>query len=415
MNILYLTIGHPDYSLGGTQEASYSLFKAVQHSNDAQTFFLACHDSEDFLSTPDFEATIFTTSKSPYEYILTANTNWPCLDSKARYETVEVIAKFIIEQSITVIHAHHFFRIGYDVIQDLISRFPKKIFILTLHEYLSICPADGQLLKTTDSSLCNSSSPEDCQQFFPHLPLTLLSDRKSALTKLLSSVNHIISPSHFHKDVICSSLQINTSFSVIENGLRSVDPTSTQSYTPMFNRFSFFGNFSVNKGGVLLLAAFAGFMKRYPDSSLQLFINGATQESLNSAAYDLPEIQYALNHHNLLLKGLYSHSDLPKLMAESDWVIVPSVWYENSPVVIQEAFAYKKPVLASNIGGLKEKVDDQGGITFNPFDPEDLINVFSQCIHNEQLHSQLVSAIKAPFTDSDCANAHLRLYRSIQN
>ncbi|MCZ8109179.1 MAG: glycosyltransferase, partial [Burkholderiales bacterium] len=44
-----------------------------------------------------------------------------------------------------------------------------------------------------------------------------------------------------------------------------------------------------------------------------------------------------------------------------DWIIVPSIWWENSPVVIQEALAIGKPVLCSRIGGMAEKVED--GVT----------------------------------------------------
>ena len=45
-------------------------------------------------------------------------------------------------------------------------------------------------------------------------------------------------------------------------------------------------------------------------------------------------------------------------MADIDWVVVPSRWWENSPLVIQEAFMHKRPVVCSRIGGMAEKVTD---------------------------------------------------------
>jgi glycosyltransferase involved in cell wall biosynthesis len=39
-------------------------------------------------------------------------------------------------------------------------------------------------------------------------------------------------------------------------------------------------------------------------------------------------------------------------------VLVPSVWWENSPLVIQEALRNRRPVLCSDIGGMAEKVRD---------------------------------------------------------
>ncbi len=49
---------------------------------------------------------------------------------------------------------------------------------------------------------------------------------------------------------------------------------------------------------------------------------------------------------------------LDELMAGVDWVVVPSIWWENSPLVIQEAFAHGRPVICSDIGGMAEKVTD---------------------------------------------------------
>src|SRR5439155_21227621 len=67
---------------------------------------------------------------------------------------------------------------------------------------------------------------------------------------------------------------------------------------------------------------------------------------------------------------LYAHDELQRLMDNIDWVIVPSIWWENSPLVIQEAFAYGKPILCSDIGGMAEKVTHGvNGLHFHVRDP----------------------------------------------
>jgi glycosyltransferase involved in cell wall biosynthesis len=48
-------------------------------------------------------------------------------------------------------------------------------------------------------------------------------------------------------------------------------------------------------------------------------------------------------------------------MAAVDWVVVPSIWWENSPMVIQEAMVHGRPLLVSDIGGMREKVKE--GVT----------------------------------------------------
>jgi len=57
-------------------------------------------------------------------------------------------------------------------------------------------------------------------------------------------------------------------------------------------------------------------------------------------------------------------------MAAVDWVVVPSIWWENSPLVIQEAFAHGRPVICSDIGGMAEKVaHEKNGLHFRANDP----------------------------------------------
>jgi glycosyltransferase involved in cell wall biosynthesis len=54
--------------------------------------------------------------------------------------------------------------------------------------------------------------------------------------------------------------------------------------------------------------------------------------------------------------GPYVRRELYRLMAAIDWVVVPSIWWGNSPLVIEEAPAHRRPVVCSDIGGMAEKV-----------------------------------------------------------
>jgi glycosyltransferase involved in cell wall biosynthesis len=61
-------------------------------------------------------------------------------------------------------------------------------------------------------------------------------------------------------------------------------------------------------------------------------------------------------------------------MAACDYVVLPSTWWENSPVVIQEAYQAKRPVICTGIGGMAEKViDDVTGLHFERNDAGDLV------------------------------------------
>lgn len=89
--------------------------------------------------------------------------------------------------------------------------------------------------------------------------------------------------------------------------------------------------------------------------------------------------------HNLRVTfvGFQSGNDLKELIQNSLVVVVPSVWYENFPYAILEAFAYGKPVIASRLGGMAELVsDDETGYLFSPGSSYDLSEKISKALSN---------------------------------
>lgn len=92
------------------------------------------------------------------------------------------------------------------------------------------------------------------------------------------------------------------------------------------------------------------------------------------------------------LRGPYESEQLPSRMAECDWVVIPSIWWENSPVVIQEAIHMGRPLIGSNIGGMKEKIADIAGLTFEARSAASLASAIVQAIEPEVFdywHSKL--------------------------
>jgi glycosyltransferase involved in cell wall biosynthesis len=57
------------------------------------------------------------------------------------------------------------------------------------------------------------------------------------------------------------------------------------------------------------------------------------------------------------LRGPLPHADVPALLARTDLLVVPSLWWENAPLVIQEALAARTPLLVADAGGMAELVE----------------------------------------------------------
>ena len=114
------------------------------------------------------------------------------------------------------------------------------------------------------------------------------------------------------------------------------------------NRFAFFGQLSPYKGADVLLEAVDLLGD---DFDGELWIFGANLEIQNPAFRSRLEGLLGAERDNVKFLGSYDRSDIPKLMAQIDWVIVPSIWWETGPIVVWEAFQNGRPVISSDIGG----------------------------------------------------------------
>jgi glycosyltransferase involved in cell wall biosynthesis len=206
------------------------------------------------------------------------------------------------------------------------------------------------------------------------------------------------------------------------------------------DRFGFFGQFSFFKGVQVLLKAMSilgedepraapttsileahgaalttqARKPRAPAHDAHLWLHGANLEVQVPAFQE--EFKGLLDsaRQNVTLVGRYEHTELPKLMANIDWVVVPSIWWENSPLVIQEAFAYGRPVICSDIGGMAEKVTHGvNGLHFRADDPHSLAQVIRQAATTPGLWEQLKSNIPPVYAMEDHVAALTETYDAL--
>ncbi len=60
-----------------------------------------------------------------------------------------------------------------------------------------------------------------------------------------------------------------------------------------------------------------------------------------------------------VLHGPLPHAEVPELLARTDLLVVPSLWWENAPLVVQEALAARTPLLVADAGGMAEFVEPE--------------------------------------------------------
>jgi glycosyltransferase involved in cell wall biosynthesis len=117
---------------------------------------------------------------------------------------------------------------------------------------------------------------------------------------------------------------------------------------------------------------------------------------------------------NVGVHGPYDESRVDMLMRSVDAVIVPSVWWENSPLVIQEAFRNGRPVICSDIGGMAEKVRDGiDGFHFHAGSVVDLTLLLKRLADDRQLLIDIAGTMRRPTAPDVIVDAHLALYRDL--
>ncbi len=127
-------------------------------------------------------------------------------------------------------------------------------------------------------------------------------------------------------------------------------------------------------------------------------------DKFNAAVEEYPFLSYL---------GAYDNGNVGQLMADCDYVVMPSTWWENSPVVIQEAFRARRPVICTGIGGMAEKVlDEETGLHFTRNDPADLPDRIAQGA-NQELHTKLQGALPRPLTTTEMAERYGWLFQQV--
>jgi glycosyltransferase involved in cell wall biosynthesis len=148
-------------------------------------------------------------------------------------------------------------------------------------------------------------------------------------------------------------------------------------------RFGYIGALHAHKGIELLIAALAGLEGR-----AELHIYGSAFGSPITSRFVERVTAAAASH--VVFHGPYENAAIAEILASLDAVVVPSIWYENSPLTIQEAFVGRVPVITADQGGMAELVrHDVDGLHFRLGDAADLRRVMQTVVDDPGLLPRL--------------------------
>lgn len=154
---------------------------------------------------------------------------------------------------------------------------------------------------------------------------------------------------------------------------------NVQDYMPCYqtdNYLVYAGRLSEEKGILTLLRA----MKELKKTDLLIIGDGPQRMELESFVkkHDMQNIKFI---------GYLDGEPLKSLISRAICMVVPSEWYDNSPLVIYEAFALGTAVIGSKLGGIPELIDENvNGLLFESGNVDELSEKIRYCIcHNQKI------------------------------
>jgi glycosyltransferase involved in cell wall biosynthesis len=408
MRALFLCHAHPAQQAGGTEIFARDLFRALRRDHGVAGLFVAGTHAGRRASSPGtaFQAV----SDAADELLLWSGGYDNFFQSQAdHYGVAPQLGELLAQLRPDIVHVHHLLTLGVEVLGLIRRVVPAARIVMTLHDYYAICANDGQMV-TTAETLCGAAALDACARCFPDRELADLRLRDLHVAGALRLVGRFVAPSRFLAQRYAAWGISPDRIVHIPNGLPEVPMPEAPADGAPHDRFGFFGHISRAKGALVALRASARLSRA--GIAHRLTLHGGTNHQPEAfVAQFRAALEAAPDACHV---GRYARADLPRLLAPVDWVLAPSTWWENAPLVIQEAFAHRRPVLTSDIGGMAEAVRDGiDGLTVPPGDDRALAAAMRRAITEAGLHARLAAAIVPPVTIGQSAAMHMDLYAQL--
>ncbi|MDE0425126.1 MAG: glycosyltransferase family 4 protein [Candidatus Poribacteria bacterium] len=265
------------------------------------------------------------------------------------HDAVKSIRQLLKATDIDLAHFHIYYGKLTTSILEVLKRDGISL-IQTLHEYKLTCPVYSHLSNDQICEACEGKHfwralPKRCNR--GSLARTALSVTESYISKMLGAVkkfDHFISVSHFLRKKMISHGIPEDKISTVHNFVDVSD------ITPNFSEgdyILYFGRVHRSKGILTLIEA------AVPLTDVPIYIVGDGEA--------MPEVQQIIEQNgckHIHLLGFKQGDELRELILNSICTVLPSEWYENCPMSVLESYAYGKPVIGADIGGIPELIVD---------------------------------------------------------
>ncbi len=431
MRIVQVVNGLPPEYLGGTETYAAALAQELARQGHGVSVFARRENTR----RPEYA--VETTTVEQVEVSRINNTLRQSTSFADSYQNDTIAACFggVLDRfQPDIVHFQHLVYLSTTCVREAVQR--QIPVVMTLHDYWLICQR-GRFLKP-DLSVCPGQTDTGCARCFHHLldpkmsvlyrwlkPLLgqqswlrerarrwygkragsqsvslaarqQIQARMDHIRALCESVALFLAPSRFLREqfvafgippekILFHECGLQTD--AIRPAPKALIPQKNGGKRPLI--FGYIGVVDPVKGVHLLVEAF----QTLPQAELRIYGGEAAYAPYPDEKRFRSQLT---NSSRIRCMGRYEQHELGRILAEVDVVVVPSIWYENAPLVIREAFLAHTPVITADFGGMREWVTDGvNGLLFEPRNIDDLRQKMMRFMTEPDLVARLSRAFPA--------------------
>ncbi|MFI5343877.1 MAG: glycosyltransferase [Chlamydiales bacterium] len=398
MKILKVIHGYPDRYNAGSEVYSQTL----------------CHS----LIKRGHDVTVFARHEDPYQQEY--RVHWEqdrlcpeiklCLINMAQsrdgYQHQQVDQAFnhlLQEYRPDLVHFGHLSHLSTSIVE--VAHQAKLPLVFTLHDFWLMCPR-GQFLQTINTKgeelypVCHSQEDEKCSRtcYWRHFSSQedeedaaywthWVSKRMAHIRQMSSYIDMFIAPSMYLLERFVKDFPIDrTKVTYLDYGF-DLDRLKNRKRLPEKEFvFGYIGTHKQAKGILHLLNAFA----EQPEGAA-LRIWGSSLSSFTNSLKDIVKtFKKDIQNRISWMGGYRNEKIVEEVFNHCDAIVVPSIWGENSPLVIHEALEAGVPVITADYGGMKEYIHHEvNGLLFRHRDEKSLVEQMKRFVQDPGFALQL--------------------------
>ncbi len=263
--------------------------------------------------------------------------------------------------------------------------------VLTLTDFWLMCPKG--IAVTQRGELC--TGPEKgvkcISECYGNSEKDILIHRFNDAYKYIQSVNCVVSPTKFLKNLF----EMNNFSNNIKLIRFGKDYTNVRYNSKTYSKtdeitIGYLSSVLPHKGAHVLLEAFRKANMR----NTKIKFHGSC---FHDTDYYNELKDLAINDDKVEFHGPYEYKEMPQILDEIDVLAVPSIWWENSPLVMLRALAHNIPVIVSDLGGLTEVVKDgENGFVFEAGNSQSLAKILQMIGEDPEILNEMKAKINHP-------------------